>query len=374
MRPISDAFIRSIPGSHTSLYRARVCSSFQTGVNPVGIFVDIMDGSVTLDGKAAVRSNLDITVNGTRLWPTLQSAMYAPYGNEFFIEAGIQYSDSVVEYVGLGYFRIQGPEQEIPSDDPLRIAGVDRMQAIIDARLLSPRQFAAGTTFGAMVNNLILEIYPSATIQWDDASDQSTLTRSVVVEEDRYGFLDDAITSRGKIWYWDYRGVLVIKNLPSTTTVSYAIARGAGGNLVSMKRSLSRVGAFNAVVAAGEAPDTNTPRRGVVIDGDPGSPTYFYGRFGQVPRFYSSPFLGTDAQCVSAAQTILNQNLGLPYTVDFGSIVNPALEPFDVVTIDYSAQEARQTHILDTVTVPLREDAAMKATTRQQHVILARPQ
>lgn len=371
MRPVSAAFLRTLSGSHAALFRARVCSSFQTGVSPVGQFMNVVDGTVTLDGKAAVRSITDITLDGTKNWPIFQSSTLAPYGNELFIEAGLQYSDDTVEYVGLGYFRIQEDDQDIPSNDPIRVTGVDRMQAIVDARLLNPRQFAAGVTFGSVVSNLITEIYPAATIQWDDASDLSTLTRSVIVEEDRYGFLDDAITSRGKIWYWDYRGILVIKNVPSMTTVNYAIARGAGGNLVSMKRALTRNGTYNAVVASGEAPDTNTPRRGVAIDADLASPTYFYGRFGQVPRFYSSPFLGTDADCLSAAQSILNQNLGLIYNVNFGTISNPALEPFDVVTIDYSADEARQTHVLDTITIPLRAGVGMTATTRQQHLALA---
>lgn len=356
------------------LVRARVCTTFQTGVSPTGTFLPVIDGSVTMDGKAQVRGSLDITFDGTHKWPVAQSDLLAPYGNEIYVERGIEYSDASVEYVGLGYFRIQGPEQDIPSDNPIRVTAVDRMQAIIDARLITPRQFLNGTTFGVVVSNLVNEIYSSAIIQWDDTTDQATLTRSVVVEEDRFGFLNDAITSRGKIWYWDYRGILVIKSVPSTTTVMYTVEHGAGGKLVQMHRALTRENAYNAVVAQGEAPDTNTPTRGVAIDGDASSPTYFYGRFGQVPRFYSSPFLGTNDQCVAAAQSLLNQSLGLPYTVSFGTIVNPALEPYDVVQLSYSYNEAPRVHVLDTITVPLTHGSVMTATTREQHITLAQPQ
>ena len=361
-------------GSHRMLMRARVCEMFQTGTNPVGTFVPVIGGAATLDGKAAIRSTVDITVSSIRSWPIFQNDLYAPYGNEIYVERGIEYSEASVEYVGLGYHRIQAPDQEILSDNPIRIVAVDRMQGIVDARLLAPRQFIAGTTFGSIVSNLVLEIYPTATIQWDDASDQSTLIRSVIVEEDRYGFLNDAITSRGKIWYWDHRGILVIKNIPSTTAVVYTVKHEAGGNLITMRRALTREGTFNAVVASGEAPDTNAPTRGVAIDNDPSSPTYFYGRFGQVPRFYSSPFLSSNAQCVASAQSLLNRELGLPYTIDFGTVVNPALEPFDVVGIKYSYYEAPQIHILDTVTIPFTEGEMLSATTREQHITLAAPQ
>src|SRR5690606_39371279 len=57
--------------------------------------------------------------------------------------------------------------------------------------------------------------------------------------------------------------------------------------------------------------------------------------FGQVPRFYASPLITDVAQAKSAAASLLKRSLGLPYSVSFGTIVNPALEPLDPIRITY---------------------------------------
>src|SRR5690606_40052531 len=98
---------------------------------------------------------------------------------------------------------------------------------------------------------------------------------------------------------------------------------------------LSRDGVYNAVVARGEGADTETPIQAVVVDDDPDSPTYWHGPFGQVPRFYASPLITDVAQAKSAAASLLKRSLGLPYSVSFGTIVNPALEPLDPIRITY---------------------------------------
>ncbi len=367
--------MRSLSGSHRVLTRARVCTSFQTGTSPIGTFIDLIDGQVSLsaqgDKSAAIRATADITVNGIRQWPITVPSLLAPYGNEIFLERGIEFSDDTVEYTKLGYFRIQAPDQSGLSDSPIRIVCVDRMQAIIDGKLLSPRQFLAGATYNSVVTNLVTEIYPNATIEFDDATGTQTLARSIIIDSDRFAALDDLITSLGKIWYWDYRGVLVIKTPPATTNIVYEVDHGVNGVLVTFARSLTREGVFNVVVATGEGADTNAPVRGVAIDNNVNSPTYFYGRFGQVPTFYSSPLLATTAQCNAAAVTLLNRSLGLPYTVNFGTIVNPALEPYDTVRVKFSHNEASQIHVLDTVDIPLTQGGAVNAKTREQHLVLA---
>jgi Domain of unknown function (DUF5047) len=370
VRTVSAGWEPTLRGAHTALFRATVCDTFQTGTTPTGTEIPILGGAVTLDGNADARSTLDLTTDGTRTWPHFAADPLAPYGNEVYIERGVQYSDDLVEYVGLGYHRIETPDQDDVPDGPIRISGVDRMQAIIDARMLAPFQFVAGTTLGTVVDTLVTEVYPSATVEWDDTTDTNTLTRSVIVEEGRYEFLNDLVTSRGKIWYWDHRGVLVIKDLPDPTTPVFEINAGRHGVLVAMSRHLTREGVYNAVVATGEAGDTATPARGIAVDDNPDSPTYFSGRFGRVPRFYSSPLLFTDAQATSAATTILMKQLGLPYTINLGMVVNAALEPFDSVRVRYSDRDAPETHVLETLTIPLDEATAMDGTTREQTIVL----
>ncbi len=372
MRPVSAAFLRTVAegGSHGMVTRATVCSTYQTTTTPTGTRIDIIGGDVKLDGTAEIRSTLELETPGQAMWPEAPTDLLTPYGNEIYVERGVRYSDLTVEYVGLGYFRTQEPGQDEAPNGPITISGRDRMAGIIDGRLLAPVQFTAGTTVGAVMSALILEVYPSAVIEWDDATDAEPIPRSSIASEDRYEFLDELIKAHGKIWYWDHRGALVIKSVPDPTEPVLEVRSGEGGVLVKMSRKLTRDGVYNAVVASGEGADTAAPVRGVAVDDSPTSPTYFYGRFGPVPRFYSSPFLGSDAQAFDAASSLLRRNLGLPYSVDFTAVPNPALEPWDAVRIRADRNSSIETHVLESLTIPLVANAAMPVATRQQSVVL----
>lgn len=364
MRPVSDRFLRTVRASHAVKARARVVAAGQTGTNPTGTEIPILSGDVQLDGTADIRSTLEMETDGNGMWPTQASSLLAPYGNEVFVERGVQFGGGTTEWVSLGYHRIQAPEQDDAPNGPIRISGQDRMAGIVEARLLAPRPYASTVTYGSVVSDLVGEVYPWATIQWDDSTNTQTLNRPVIAEEDRYAFLNDLITSVGKIWYWDYRGVLVIADPPSPTDPVFDVNHGAGGVLVSLSRRLTREGVYNAVVATGEAADTNSPARAVAVDNNPASPTYWYGNFGKVPRFYSSPFVTTNAQALSAAQSMLTRSLGLPYAVDFSMVPNVALEPYDPIRVRYPGRE--EVHVIDRMTVPLAADGALTASTREQ--------
>lgn len=371
MRPVSAAFLRTVNGgSHRILARATVCSTFQTGTSPTGTRIDIIGGDVNLDGTANIRGTLDLTMPGAGLWPRRAADPLAPYGHEVYVESGVQYSDEQVEYVGLGYFRIQSPEQDIAPDGPIKIAARDRMAGIIDARLLAPQQFAPGATLTFVFDTLIKQVYPSAVIVFDDGSGSNVLVRSAIADEDRFAFLDDIVKSLGKVWYWNHRGELTIKSVPPATSPVIDIVSGAGGALKSMSRKLTRDGVYNAVVASGEATDTRAPVRGVAVDNNPNSPTYFSGPFGPVPRFYTSQFLATDGQASAAAEALLRRNLGLPYSVDFTAVPNPALEPWDPVRLRPRDDQGIETHVLESLTIPLVQSGQFSAKTREQTLVL----
>jgi hypothetical protein len=313
---------------------------------------------------------LDLTTDGTGMWPTHSDSLLMPYGNEIYVERGVQYSDASVEYVGLGYFQIRGPDQEDAPDGPIRVTGRDRMAAIVDGRLIEPIQFLAGASLGFIMETLVTQVYPDATIEWDDATDTAVITRSMICEEDRYAFLSDLVKSRGKIWHWDHRGILVIRSVPDPGSPVFEVHSGAGGILLRLSRTLTRDGVYNALVASGTGADTLAPAHAVAIDANPLSPTFYFGRFGPVPKYYTSPFLYSDAQAQDAAEAMLRQTLGLPYSVDITAVPNPALEPYDPISVRPGTGQGRETHVLQTLTIPLTPGEAMGGTTREQTVVL----
>lgn len=365
MRPVSTQFLSTIRGSHQMVSRVQVITNFQTGVSPTGgVELALLDGDVSLDGSADVRGTADITVDGTNAFSRAPGSLLTPYGNELFIERGVVYGTGTRELVSQGYYKIYTVEQEGEPDSPIRLTARDRMSGIIDARLLAPIQFQAGTSISVIFDQLVHEVFPTAVIQYDFDAVASTLERDQIADEDRYGFLADLVKSRGKVMYWDYAGRLQVKDPPDPTAIVYEINVGRNGVLVSLSRELDREGVYNAVVAIGQAPDGVTAVRAIAMDMNPNSITFWNGNFGKVPRYYFSTFMYTTAQAANAAEKILAKSLGLPYNLNFTFVPNPALEPLDPIQITH--EDGYEYHVLDKITIPLTYDGVMTASTREQ--------
>jgi hypothetical protein len=113
------------------------------------------------------------------------------------------------------------------------------------------------------------------------------------------------------------------------------------------------------------AADDEDPVHAIAIDAGERSPTRWGGPFGRVPRFYFSPLLTNAAQTRKAAETILRRSIGMPYSVDFGVIPNPALRPRHAVRVTQKDGN-RERHIVETLTIPLDAVTTMTGTTREQ--------
>lgn len=352
------------------MFRARVCETFQTGNNPTGTEIRFTTGDVTSSASAQIRSTLQLTT--PEPWPRGADDLLAPYGNEIFVERGIDFGNGAIEWVGLGYYRISNPEQDQTPNGPLDINAEDRMAGIVDGRFLTPRQFPSSASRGQVVQSLITEVYPAAVIDWDDtAVRDAALGRTIVAERDRYQTLHDLITSLGKIGYFDHNGVFIVRTAATVTGApDWTVDAGANGVMVKMSRAITREGIYNVVVASGEATDTAPPAYAIVADLSATSPTRYGGPFGPVPRFYTSPFITTTAQARSAASVLLRKSLGLPYQVSLEAVPNPALEPDDVIEVRYpsGSQSLRsEVHIIDSVTIPLDVQTAVSLKTRKQY-------
>lgn len=371
MLPVSDRFLAAVRSTHAIVSRARLVTPGQTGADPDGTDLRVSAGTVTLDATADVRGGLDLVL--AEPWPTGNTTAHTvPYGSEIAVSRGVIFGNGAVERVPLGIYRITTVEQDDAPDGPLRVTGQDRMSAVVEGRLVAPVQYAAVTFNGTVVADLVQEVLPGQVIEWDDASNVESIGRKVVVEEDRYGFLNELVTALGKVWFFDYRGVLVIKDPPDPTVPVVDVAAGRNGVLVKLGRSLTRDGMYNAVVATGEGADDVPPAYGAAFDDDPTSVTYWEGAFGKVPKFFASPLLTTDAKARAAARSLLVKALGLPYTVSFGMVPNPALEPLDAVHVVYPTRPAAgpdapvELHVLEQLTIGLGADTTMTAATRQQ--------
>lgn len=361
MRPVSTTFLGALRGSHRMRSRARVCPPGQTGVDPDGDEIPVIDGSVEQDSTANVRATVELTTDGST-WRPEVDAPITPYGRELFVERGVVLGNGDTVWVSQGYFRIDSVEQENAPRGTLRIAGSDRMAGLVDARPLWPTEFGTGATVESVFDWLVTQVYPGAEIVFDfDASQPFGSTH--VVEDDRHGFLADLADAHGKTMFWDHEGKLRVESAPTLDSPVWTVNHGAGGVLVSQARALTRDGVYNAVVARGEQVGESVPVSAVAYDLDPESPTYWYGDFGHVPRFYTSSFITTTAQAMDAAAAMLARTTGLPREMDLSAIPNPALEVLDPVRVTTSAGDAG-VHVIESLTLPLTAAGAMEATTK----------
>jgi len=296
--------------------------------------------------------------------------LITPYGTELFVERGLIAAAGTTIWVSQGYYRIESVEQDDAPTGEVQIMAKDRMLGIVEARLTAPVQFVDQSTVTNVMDQLIPEVYPDATIEYDFAAAATTFPGNHIAEEGRFEFIDDMVRAIGKIWYWDYRGILVVKSAPDSRQPVWSVNAGEGGVLVKMARERNREKAYNAVVVNGEQAGTDQPPvRAVVYDMAPSSPTYWHGRFGKKPMFYSSSFIHTNDQAVITAAEMLKRRLGLPYSVTFAAVANPALEPLDPIELRYSGTERTEHHVIDNLVMPLEAAGAMTATTRDLTVV-----
>ena len=356
-------FADLITGSHTARFAAIAPTGFQTGIDPYGEPLRVTAGSILFDATADIWASGTLTVSEP--WPGPTDERLTVFGGEVYLARGVETGAGGTAWSPMGYFRVNDNGQDDATKGPISLTLDDRMATIIDSKLMFPRVYERGTLVSDAVNDLVLEIYPQAVIEYEDDTGDQPIGRQVTVEENRYDGLADFADGLGQIAYFDERGVLVFRNIPDPEDPVWTIRAGPGGAMVSARRGTTRDKVYNAVVAFGEGLDDVPPVHAVAYDASPTSPTRWGGPFGRVPRRYASPFITTVAQARSAARSMLMRSLGAPKEVSLEIVPNPALRPFDAVRVVYDNGE-RELHVVDTFTLPFDVDTAARLETREQ--------
>lgn len=367
MRPVSNSWAETISGSHELSVAATVIEpdGTETPLTPEDSDGTFTDGTVTLDGKADVRGACTLTLRTNHeLIPVDYEDLLAPYVNEIRIERG-----HTGELVTLGYFRIYDSNvTDNGSDLEISITGYDRSKRFVDATVEEAKNIPSGTNFATAISDLLLMVDP--TLNYDFIETPATTPLISLSEDDSVWTAAQTLANAiGMLLYFDGDGVC---RLLRSGTRSPVWTVGEGGALLNVSRAWSRQGAINRVVATGENPTTNAIYRSdpPAIDDNPLSPTYYKGPFGKVTFAYSSSYITSQQQADDAAASILAQKLGTMQQVNFGSIVNPALEPNDVVTVVRSRLGLQADLVIDQLTIPLDAGSSMTGVCRATQVTL----
>lgn len=368
MRPTSTAYRAAIRQSHLAVVKVEVLDSgvvidtlTADGTRPAAI-----SGSVTLDSRAASRGRFDLTLvddGSLGLIPTTAADLLAPYGNEVKIHRGLVLPDGTIETPSVGIFRIDAANiEDTAAALTIALSGLDRSARVIDAKFEEPFEVAAGTNIETAILAVVQVAIPDVVTVFPGSL---FVTPQLRAEEgsDRWKFAQDIATACGLELYFDGDGYLRLEATAAGDIVA-TLAEGPGGVLLSASRGWTRADTFNRVIATGENTSEAAPARGVATDNDPTSPTYYYGPFGKVPRFYASSFIATDEQAVVAATTLLLRQLGTTQTANFGVICDPSLEPGDTVRVTRLRAGIDEDNVIDSLTIPLGVEQPMTGQTR----------
>lgn len=329
----------------------------------------VVSGSVGADATSQVRRTGSIGIGDTAYWPADPLAVLSPLGSELGVEYGILLPDGVYEWVPIFRGPITDAARHRPTtgNTALTITVADRATKVAEARFDQPTQTTVNATTVAEIRRLITEVLPAVTVT--DQTGSSKVAPQLDMERERWADgIEKLADSLGAECYADARGDFVIRLTPTVTdSPVWVVAAEDGGMLIGIDQKATRDRTYNKAVASGQRTDGTPPVWAAVADTDPTSPTYIGGAFGIKPRFYSSPLLTTTGQCTTAAAALLARTTGMWGSVNFTTLVNPALEPGDVVQVRDETGKI-SAHIIDTLTVPLTPGDSQQITTRMREL------
>lgn len=364
MKTVSSRWAATVAGSH----QISVVASVLYGGATVVPSLNVISGSVSFDRRRSIRSDLELELAEPTRVPTLASSGYlSPFGYEIAVSRGILYGDGTSELMPLGVFPIQ--RSSFKGRTLLAsISANDRGQSVSDYRFEDDEAIAAGTNMGAAISTLLAPLGFAVSLP---STSHTTPGLVFTSQDDRWEKVQGMATSVGWELYFDGLGVVRARPEPNIVTASsvLTVAEGAGGVLMDTDVSLDRGPAYNRVIAYSSNATNTAVYRAVASDDLPGSFTLYGGPFGRKARFYASPFIGSTAQALSAANAILAQSRGVVRSLSFDMVPNPALEPGDAVLVQRSALGIDEIHLLDAFRMPLTAQGTMTAMTRAKQVL-----
>lgn len=237
------------------------------------------------------------------------------------------------EWIQLGEFRVDEVNAEDNGEVKIEASGLESY--VIDDRFIRPRVPAYGASTLGEIRKLIVESLPDALVEFRTTKDGRVMV-TAPWDKERW----DAIEALGQTWnietFVDHTGHFVIADVPPAVggiPVMF-VDEGPGGVLMTRNTVNTRDKVYNAVSVVGQSSDPSVPPVWAwAYDNDPLSPTYYYGPFGKVTKFYSSSFFTSSVQCQTTADSMLQLAKAQNSQLFFLTSPIPFLEVDDTVAV-----------------------------------------
>lgn len=362
MWPVTDDFLTAVRTDHRAVTQVQVWY----GGEQIGV-VKPKAGSVSVDRTRDVRRQLSgfTCADPDRLLiPTDPTSLLAPYGQQLRCYRGVRLPTGD-ELVPVGVFRILKTNAAAP-DGTISVEADDLSTPIRRNRWITPWQVTPADAADA-VYDILTDRAPDVVADFGGTGSGTGYTVGAGVleagsESDPWRDAQEIARSAGYELAFGPDGVARLYP-PASPEADPTVTYPAGSVVLTAEREVDATETYNGVYAYGEGSAIETPVYGEAWDEDPASPTYRYGPFGQVPRFYSSPFITTTDQADAAAESLLAQVTGSAESVSWTQLGNPALDVDDVIDLTVEDLGLAARLVLDTLDIPLLPEP-MSATAR----------
>ncbi len=359
MYPVSSAFLEALRSPSMRIASKVVASD--------GTVLLVESGSVTMDSTRNITRTceLDLLPTATLSLDQVFDLVMQP-DVELQVYRGL-YVNGTPEYVSLGVFSTDTASMPQGVQGRIRWSGSDRSKKITRARFTDPYQITSGTALATAVQTLLQSRF--ADVQVDFSAVVDTVTANLVFEagasSDPWQSARDLMSDYGYDLNFNGDGLAraVVIPDPAEDVADFDFGSGDTNLIVGGDISGTLENVYNGVIATGEGTGITTPTRGEAWDMDPTSPTYYQGGFGASPLFFTSPLLTTTDIAQTAATALLAKLKGRLKKMSWPAVVNPALEPLDVVNVNFGTTTSKV--VLDTITIPLNASEAMQASARE---------
>ncbi|MEU3052284.1 DUF5047 domain-containing protein [Streptomyces griseus] len=367
----TDEFYREIRQSHSMTSYVDVI-----GPDLETIRLSATDGAVDVDGTAEFRRKMTVTCvdPSGRLTPRTEGEILTPYGTELRAYRGVVYSDGREEICSLGVFRLSKSEVSDISTGggTIKLEAFDRSRVIAREKFQTPYVVAAGTNLLTAIKHIVQRTFPDA--QYDAITTTLTTTAPMLFDagDSPWDAVTQLATAMGCEIYFDVEGWVVIAppdDINALPAPDFSYIEGQGCTMTDLTRVYSDEPGYNGVIVVGESPgDELPPVRGEAWDMEPTSPTYRFGRYGEVPFFHTDTLVKTTEQAGAVARAMLAARVGSASQLSITATVNPSYEAGDVVEVVRQKSGVAGLYALDTFNVPLAHGGTQGLGVRERRI------
>lgn len=316
--------------------------------------LEVSDWSITDDRRSEVRRTGTVKIISSDLKDELAqnpNSILHPFGAEIHLRVGFVYPIGE-ELIPMGVFIIESTSFNEETDE-IVFELSDRMKVLQLSSFSSPTDFS-GMAASTFFEGIITETMPWVTFSYEHDRD-FILPGGTAYSGSRLDAIWAVQHAVGVQVFFDRLGAAKATTLVSAergTTPSQAqwkIDVGSTGVMISANTSITRRDTHNRVNVTGTAIDSNTPPPyGFDLDGNPSSPTYYYGGFGKVDLNVTRQEITTDDQASYIAKGLLRNAIGLQKIITFKSLQNAALDSDDIVHLVFP-DGREEVHLADSI-------------------------